>query len=114
MARFEKQGPAGVDLGPGILRSQLNLPKTDAELIQWLRDHSSGVYRASALAADRLEELRAREAQLVNKLDETEHLLRELLKYHAVQNEDWKTVLAQQADEILYLVRDGVDYGARD
>ena len=29
----------------------------DKELCQWLRDNSSGVYRPSAAAADRIEEL---------------------------------------------------------
>ena len=29
----------------------------DKELCQWLRDNSSGVYRPSAVAADRIEEL---------------------------------------------------------
>ena len=42
--------------------------KDDAELCKWLRDNSSGIYRPSAQAANRIEELLV----LVSKLDELE------------------------------------------
>tara|TARA_B100000768_G_C11281315_1_gene378798 strand:+ start:4128 stop:4418 length:291 start_codon:yes stop_codon:yes gene_type:complete len=40
--------------------------KDDVELCKWLRDNSSGIYRPSALAANRIEELLV----LVSKLDD--------------------------------------------
>tara|TARA_R110002096_G_scaffold315227_7_gene509483 strand:+ start:1710 stop:1904 length:195 start_codon:yes stop_codon:yes gene_type:complete len=35
----------------------MNINMNSAELCKWLRDNSSGVYRPSALAADRIESL---------------------------------------------------------
>ena len=40
--------------------------KDDVELCKWLRDNSSGIYRPSAQAANRIEELLV----LVSKLDD--------------------------------------------
>jgi hypothetical protein len=45
-------------------------PETDAELAQWLRDNSSGIYRPAAVAADRMEELE-RERDEARKIAET-------------------------------------------
>jgi hypothetical protein len=36
----------------------------DKDLCQWLRDNSSGVYRPSAEAADRIEQLKAEVVEL--------------------------------------------------
>ena len=41
----------------------------DKELCQWLRDNSSGVYRPSAVAADRIEEL----LEALNEILEVDH-----------------------------------------
>ena len=43
--------------------------RTDEELCKWLRDNSSGCYRPSAMAADRIEELLGFINLLENELD---------------------------------------------
>lgn len=44
--------------------------KNDTELCKWLRDHSSGIYRPSAQAAARIEELSALASQLLKHIED--------------------------------------------
>ena len=46
----------------------------DTQLCEWLRDNSSGIYRPSAQAADRIEELLARNAQLEGLIKSVAHI----------------------------------------
>ena len=48
--------------------------KNDTELCEWLRANSSGIYRPSAQAAARIEELVARNAQLEDLVRAIAHI----------------------------------------
>ena len=48
--------------------------KNDTELCEWLRANSSGIYRPSAQAAARIEELVARNAQLEGLIKSVAHI----------------------------------------
>ena len=54
-------------------------PMTTPELIQWLRDNSSGIYRPANDAADLITELTDRETALVTALREARDYIQSLL-----------------------------------
>lgn len=53
-----------------------------ADLIEWLRQHSSGAYRPSAEAADLIERLIKQNDALRSELQQEQHNYRELAAHH--------------------------------
>ena len=65
----------------------MNSPMNTPELIQWLRDNSSGVYRPANEAADLLTQMATREATLIAALRGARDYLDRLLSSSPIETE---------------------------